>query len=120
MGLAELLADMREEEDRDLIPAMAPELLAEFQHRYASFLSGCPFKPGDLVTPRKDGSVKGPGEPCVVLEVISSTIDFGSGNPGSNAHGQRCDMRVARFGGRQAAIIPVWVESFEYEPYSKN
>ncbi|MGW9332689.1 hypothetical protein [Bosea sp. NPDC055594] len=120
MGLAELLADMREEEDRDRVPAMAPELLAEYQRRYAGFLIGCPFKAGDLVTPRKDGSVKGPGDPAVVLEVISSTIDFGSGNPGSNGHGQRCDMRVARFGGRYASIIPIWVESFEFEPYSKN
>ncbi len=96
-------------------PAMAAELLAEYRQRYQTFLEGCPFKPGDLVTPLGNSKVIGAGEPCVVLELRAGTPIF-EGDTGTPGFGERLDMRIARF--MSDSIVRFWAESVDYEPYS--
>lgn len=118
MGLAELLAEMRDDrEDRyGREPAMAAEALVEFQKSYAAFLVVCPFKVGDLITPRKGTSMKGAGKPHVVLEVIDRPAPHFTDEPGSTAFGRRFDVRVASFYGGDMARH--WVESIDFDRYS--
>lgn len=69
MNFGELMARaMREDDDGKptILPEAAIMRLREFATIYAEFPS---FKPGDIVTPRKDGTLRGAGEPNIVLEV---------------------------------------------------
>lgn len=118
MGLAELLAEMRDDrEDRDgREPAMAAEALVEFQNSYAAFLVGCPFKVGDLITPRRGTVVKGAGKPHVVLEVREKPEPNFAGEDGTVGFGSRNDVRVASFHGN--TIARHWVESVDFDRYS--
>ena len=110
--LGELLGERVE---RKSPPAMAADLLVEYRERYQDFLAGCRFRPGDLVTPLANSITVGAGEPCVVLELRTSTPVF-EGNPDYVRYGQRFDMRIARF--MEDSIARFWVESVDYEPYS--
>ena len=101
--------------ERKSPPAMAADLLVDYRERYQTFLEGCPFKPGDLVTPLATSNVVGAGEACVVLELRSGCPVF-SGEHGRPEFGERFDMRIARFFGDDIARF--WVESVDFEPYS--
>lgn len=82
--------------------------------------AGCPFSPGDLVTPRKDSAVRDAGDPYLVLAVISDPrFHFESGELGSNTFGMRVDMRVAS-STPDGCIAALWVESVDFEPYHAN
>lgn len=121
MSLAQLLAAMDQDDRGDSRqnsrpPALAAEMLVEHAQRYAEFMKGCPFKAGELVTPRKDGDVRGAGDPHIVLEVRSTPEPHFTDDPSSNDSGKRMDMRVSSFVGSK--IIPHWVESLQFEPYS--
>lgn len=117
MGIAELLAEMAQDRDDNTgkQPAMAAEALVEFQKGYAAFLSGCSFKPGDLITPRKGTNMKGAGKPHVVLEVRDRPDPIFIDEPGTTQFGARCDLRVASFYGDTMARH--WVESIDFDPY---
>lgn len=119
MSLANLLAAINDEASAEgRAPAMAPDLLLDYAKDYQRFLAGCPFAAGDLVTPRKDSAIKGPGKPHVVLETRTVAAPHFIDSPGSNAHGTRQDMRVASYVGNE--IVPHWVESFQFEPFKRD
>lgn len=75
---------------------------------------GCPFRPGQFVTPRPGRVPKGEGEPHVVLEVFDPPL-LGKDEAGAAKECARNDMRVACYtSGRYATFM---AESWEYEPY---
>jgi hypothetical protein len=86
-------------------------VLRAAQERYAA---PNPFRPGDVVTPRALTSMKGIGEPHVVLEVGEPR-----GQPAqdstSSAFGARYDVRVVCFVGGH--VCAFWLESWTLEPY---
>lgn len=123
MSIARLLAGM-EDHDHDERSARAtpPDVLCvtlrEIAARYAQ---PCPFKAGDLVTPRSGSDNRGKGAPHVVLEVLDRPVpDFSCTDPGestNNSYGARRDMRVV-CETRPGSISAFWVESYQFEPYA--
>lgn len=95
--------------------------LREIQERYST---GCPFKPGDMVTPRKGYNLKHAGEPHIVLEVFSEPIRFTpqSSDYGSTYYGSRLDMRVCCLSGMRNTYDYVCFcsESWCYEPFIES
>ena len=80
---------------------------------------GNPFKPGDLVTPRRGYNIRGAGYPCIVMEVFEAVI-----TPEKDKHGDGLyhmnDMRIARIVHSDGAsdTVTFLAESFTYELYS--
>lgn len=67
---------------------------------FAAYSKPCPFKPGDIVTPRKTSRYSDVGMPHVVLEVAETPIrNFVAtedlSDITSSAFGARLDIRVA-------------------------
>lgn len=118
IDMDDFMAHMRHRDGEKPRPAILPEAavarLQEFALRYGE---GCPFRPGDLVTPRMYGGIKGAGKPFIVLEVLP-IASLGSplwvGDPGSNTFGRRCDIRVAMIRD-PGGIAMHWTESVEFE-----
>jgi len=82
----------------------------------ARYLSGNPFKPGDLVTPRKGFNVIGDGEPHVVVDVFDR---LPVGEQTIEGHGNqypRPDMRIIAY--THDAFVPFLGESWCYEFYT--
>lgn len=78
------------------------------------------FAPGDLVTPRRDATVKGTGEPHLVIDVLSGLdrhYRFDQGEAGSNTWGQLIDMRVLRIDGDRT--VAYWVQSADFDTYGE-
>lgn len=100
------------------IPEAVVHELRGLCQRYAA---GCPFKPGDLVTPRPGYNKRGAGDPHIVLEVADSPhrnfVPCEDQSDTSSAHfGARLDVRVgASMGGDYVAF---WAESWVLEPYA--
>lgn len=118
MSLAKLMAQMGGD-DEDDAPKMLPEAqvmeLRDFLDRYTIT---CPFKRGDLVTPRKSATVKGDGLPHIVIEVLAEPIvpqAHAVGDYGSNAMTRRLTMDVASI--RRGSIFRHYVDHNEFEPY---
>lgn len=92
--------------------------LADFQGRYAKFLIGCcPFKQGDWITPRKDGTNQisaAAGHPMIVLETGENTLRWDS--DGDDA--SRSDILVG-FKNGTGQLGRQWFESFNFEPWVK-
>ncbi len=87
--------------------------LKEIQQRIQS---GCPFKVGDLVTPREGYGTKGVGRPYVVIEVFSEPVR--ALNPKdlfSPAYGVVHDIRIL---GEQCHLHAYMAASYEYEKYA--
>jgi len=88
----------------------------ELRQLCARYLAPCPFKPGDLVTPRKSAGLSGDGEPHVVVEVIEGglpsrwTVD--------RLHGFRLDVRVGFLAPNAEFYALGWFESWAFEPYT--
>lgn len=87
--------------------------LKEYAERYDE---PCPYKVGDIVTPRSDVCLRGAGNPHVVLEVRKTPIHNFTDRPGTIDYGTRHDMRVAFFVDNDD-IVTLWQESHMYEPY---
>lgn len=95
-----------------------PKALDEFAERYRKMVEeGCPFKRGDEVTPRKNGTLKGRGQRHIVLEVREKPKpNFLAGDEvGSVTFGRRCDIRVCCM--HDGHVVTYWCESVEYEPW---
>lgn len=97
--------------------AAVADLRADFQR----YTAACPFRPGDLVTPRTGAGIRGRGNPQIVLEVLAEPLlDFTFGSDvretSSALYARRLDMRVLMASDRGRAAY--WVESWEYEPYT--
>lgn len=99
------------------LPEAQIATLKEACERYAA---PCPFKVGDIVTPRKGYSTRGVGVPHVVLEVLAEPLQLMKADPrvmSMNCFGRRIDMRVLCHGETDGELAAYWVESWEYEPY---
>lgn len=119
MSLAELLAEaMSNDREDDREPAMAVEALLDYAGSYSNFLKASPFKPGDLVTPRKGTNMKGSGKPHVVLEVRERPEPHFIEDADGTTYGRRCDIRIASFYG--STIARHWVESIDFDPFKRN
>lgn len=116
------MAAMESDRSEKKAPKTSPEVLStnlrELADRYAA---PCPFKVGDLVTPRADSDYVGEGEPQIVLEVLETPIrnfvTYGSKDSvHSQAYGVRLDVRV----GCEAdgCLVAFWKESWKLEPYT--
>ena len=81
----------------------------------------CPFKVGDLVTPRRGYWVKGAGEPHVVVEVFDPPRRFFSQEDceavNTITYGARLDMRVVCMSSHSRSIVAYCGESWGYEPF---
>ncbi|MBB2959892.1 hypothetical protein [Methylobacterium sp. R2-1] len=91
-------------------------LCTTLREELARYQQPCPFKAGDLVTPRATAPFKGRGEPHMVVEVrADAEPDFNEAKTG-NDYGCRNDIRVMSEVGE---VLPLhWVESFYFEPYT--
>lgn len=92
--------------------------IMELQGAFEAFDKGCPFKPGDLVTPRTNSPYTHAGEPHIVLEVADQPFRI-LGNDvqetSNTKFGSRLDVRVAIV--EDGMIIPFWQESWQLEAY---
>lgn len=121
-ALLRMLAEM--DGDSDKAPdhrATPPDALCiTLREIAAAYAAPCPFKAGDIVTPRRNYNIKGAGEPHVVLEVITRPDpNFGAAKSpvetSSHAYGARRDVRIACENGGHIAAF--WMESWTLEPY---
>lgn len=99
-------------------PAAEDEFVATLREAAERYAAPCPFKPGDLVTPRAGFLYHGAGLPFVVLAVSAFgnvAPDFQSG-PSTPLFGARLDVRVA--GSLGSGICAWWQESWMLEPYT--
>lgn len=116
MGLRELLQSM--DDDYEAHPMPLPEAqVATLKEVFARYTTACPYKAGDLVTPRAGTATVNVGTPHIVLETRKTEPDFDSAEFGSNKYGARIDMRVAGLNGC-GDLCMWWVESVNFEPYS--
>ena len=98
-------------------PAAVMMDLREAAALYAASKASCPFKTGDIVTPREHFTVKGAGDPHIVVDLMADVRPlFDAGEPGSNAWGKRVDMRIIPLSNGNR--VSHWVESFEFELYA--
>lgn len=110
----ESLASLAEQQHQH--PKLDPEVqimrLQEAAKRYWEADRGPRFAAGDLVTPIKDGPVKGHGEPQLVVAARKDAEpDFRS----SRLHGERNDIRIITL--TEGIIFPHWGESAHYESW---
>jgi len=77
---------------------------------------GNPFRPGQIVTPIVDGAFSGAGEPFIVLESRDVPIFVSHGEVGTTEFGRQLDLYVAAL--KQGTIGCLWVESWQFEPYT--
>jgi len=91
--------------------------IMELKDFYERYVGECPFKPGDIVTPRQNVGVNNTGIPYVVLEVIERDDPvFDIEHIGSAANGARLNVRVACFFSDEE-ISMFWHEHQLLEPY---
>ena len=118
MSLSALLEAMREEESPR--PKIHPEgQIARMRELAPRFTAPCPFKVGDLVTPRKDGLVKGPGDPCLIVQINNAGTepDFRVGETDSPTYGAIPDIRIIR-AAESGNCVSFWSYSTEYDLYT--
>jgi hypothetical protein len=97
--------------------AKAELLMADYEH----YVSPCPFKPGDIITPKKHHNLRGAGDPNVVMEVFErpkcADAVLGmviKGEPHTRAWSP--NMRIINVAGGQ--VMSFYEESYNYEPYT--
>jgi hypothetical protein len=103
------------DEAQKIDPRAAIMRLKKTAARHLEADKGPRFKVGAVVTPTADASLKGAGEPHVVVAVKKTEHNFSMGEPGSSAYGPRYDMRVVCF--IPEGIAAYWVESAEFVPW---
>lgn len=121
LNIAEILASANGRQSSDDKPRPLPEAqIAELRSVFAHY-ANCPFKVGDLITPRANGTSKWAGEPHLVLEVrVPCEPHFSIADPddgGSPNFGRRFDVRVGVLGGDSETICAYWQESWNFVPY---
>lgn len=81
---------------------------------------GCPFKVGDIVTPRPSSTIRGSGFPHVVIEVIKPELHFNATKAQSDIHfGQRVDIRIMCHVADET-VASYWGESWQYMPFEEE
>lgn len=87
------------------------------------------LKVGDLVPPTKGLTMRGAGEPHLIVEIVDASprgaaidtaVMSGSADvhAGSNAFGQSMDVGVLAPGGEGTHVGMWWVESWQLEPWT--
>lgn len=93
----------------------------ELEALYARYIAPCPFKPGDLVTPRQNSNYTDNGVPHIVLEVAEIPLrNFTTKEPhdvSSHAFGCRLDVRVGLIADGER-MIAFWQESWQLEAWA--
>ncbi|ELT50996.1 hypothetical protein [Brucella intermedia] len=98
------------------IPEAQIATLKEVCERYTA---GCPFKVGDIVTPRKGSIYRGRGVPHIVLEVPAEPhFHFDHDDASRPAYGARLDVRCACFVDNETTLL-FWMESHWLEPWDE-
>ena len=93
--------------------------LQEAAGDYADARRQCPFKVGDIVTPRPQYGTKGVGAPHIVVDVLQPhdvKPNFAGANSSSLHYGTRSDMRVLCMLD-DSTMAAFWGESYQYEKY---
>lgn len=120
MSIEELAAMIGGSQDKEAPKPLPEAAVATLREAFDRYAAGCPFKPGDLVTPRKGFNHGGAGDPSIVLEVPDEAVrPFDASDPRSTANhtfGARLDMRVATI--QDGDVVAYWDESWAFEPYS--
>lgn len=119
--LSEILSAASRQRDTRPEPRKSPPdvLCTTLRETAARYIGPCPFKPGDLVTPRVSSPYTGAGSPHIVLEVAETpirNIDGGKSGVVSHLFGSRLDVRVAC--EEQGVIVAFWQESWHLETYT--
>lgn len=120
------ILQMGEERPRKpILPEAALMRLQEHQEHYARWLLGpAPWRPGDVVTLRRDSPISGHGDLFMVVEVERLPGGDGvRGNttppPRSRKTGIREDVRIAFVGSDEDSTIrAMWIEGWMLEPWS--
>ena len=114
MGLAEFLASM-EDDDRNEVSEGLPEAqIARLREVSNLILKGNMFKPGDLVTVRKDAPIKGAGKPHLVVE-IDTEANLHDGEIGNWTRAARFDVILLCVSGND--IVPLVAPHWMLERY---
>lgn len=124
--LAALAAAMHERDEDDDMPRRSrpiPEAqIEELKDICSRYVAGCPFKVGDIVTPRRGYNIKGSGHPHIVIEVPAEPhrpFDvIAPSEAASHPYGARRDMRVVCMTDRGLSYSAFWAESWTFEPYT--
>lgn len=91
----------------------------ELQQAYEAYVAPCPFRPGQLVTPKRSSYLKGVGEPHVILEVLPEPVRYWARegtDVSSMANGSKLDIRVVAYSD-SGHMVPYMGESWNYEPW---
>lgn len=95
--------------------------IATLREAFERYSAPCPFRPGDIVSPRKGFGYRDEGTPHIVLEVaevpyrpfeITQQV-----TPYSSAYGIRLDVRVANF-CKTGDVDAFWQESWRLEAFT--
>lgn len=107
-----------DDEGREETQPLAEAVVMDLQELAGRYAAGCPFKPGDLVQPRRGYCSRWERQPHIVLEVLEKPLEpsYHDSEPShSSGFGRRIDMRVALL--TKDGISPFWVESWTYQPF---
>lgn len=100
--------------DRNMLPEAKIAHLREAEAHYRAGVSR--FAVGDLVSPKASATLRGAGSPHIVVALRDDAApDFNDKGVGHPGYGRIPDMRVLYLRGDN--VVPVWVESWEFEPY---
>ena len=114
-SIRELLRQM-DGDCEDDAPAPLPEAVIETLREHpANYTAPCPFKVGDLVTPRKGVNICDAGTPQIVVELMTDPKPVFLG--GDSDDGEVLTMRVMKFTGH-GNYVCYWVEHWQYEPWT--
>ena len=91
-------------------PILPEAQIMELRAALARYEAGCPFKAGDLVTPRQNSQYNDIGLPFVVVEVYGYRFS-------DNDDTERNDMRVVHV-TPDGKLCPHNVEAWQFEPYT--
>lgn len=103
---------------REALKRPLPEAqIATLREVSAAYQARCPFKVGDIVTPKPTSTYDDKGVPHVVLEVAANPIrDFEPGNCLMHNYGCRLDIRVGVLVGDE--VVAYWQESWQHQLYT--
>lgn len=127
MTLSDLMAQAKGDDSETPRPDKDAQIMM-LRESYERYVAPCPFKPGDLITPKAGHNNTGAGDPHIVLEVRNpATLDltmYDARMSGSSGFGCRYDIRVMCLNsGKTQDYTAFWVESYifiSWEDYLRD
>jgi len=116
MGLAEFLASMEDDDRNEVFEGLPEAQIARLRETSERILFGNTFKPGDLVTVRKDAPIKGAGKPYLVIQ-IDTDADLHAGDLGNWTYATR--FNVITIFISNGDIVPIAAPHWMLEPYAE-